>query len=136
VISWVLEVEDAEDVASTVDDMEVKGDGVREGWKEDSGTKLMGGGRLYSHSTWEGHEASPIYGIICSRLYQPKCPDLIPYSTSRGSWTTCSTTVGVVNSYTLTVNRSTTPAPSLPCPQSRHSQMSRAAPHTAVSEFY
>ena len=52
-INWTLRVEDVEDVACTVDDMEatdgsrclIPKDGVREGWNEDSwfgGTSIQG----------------------------------------------------------------------------------------------
>ncbi len=57
-INWILEVEDVEDVACTVDDMEARdslaifgSEGMEGGgrgwrWNEDSGSELMGGARL------------------------------------------------------------------------------------------
>jgi len=52
----MLEVEDVEDVACTVDDMEARDslaifgsegmEGGGRGWNEDSGSELMGGARL------------------------------------------------------------------------------------------
>jgi hypothetical protein len=58
VINWILEVEEVEDVACTVDDMEVRDRSqslVQRGWSEGrvergfrqySGSELMGGARL------------------------------------------------------------------------------------------
>jgi hypothetical protein len=83
VINWILEVEDVEDVACTVDDMEATDLSrsrslVQRGWCEGRGGKgtraeMIEGQcrRRKGARVWRRRD-SKIYGILWSRLYQPR----------------------------------------------------------------
>jgi hypothetical protein len=83
VINWMLEVEDVGDVACTVDDMEATDSSrsrslVQRGWCEGRGGKgtraeMMEGQcrRLKGARVWRRRDMKN-YGILWSRLYQPK----------------------------------------------------------------